>query len=161
MLTLKQLTALADIYGADLRRWPEAERAGVAPLLQVSPAARQVMRDAAEMDQLIQQASAADSDDDFGLGEEQAALARLRSGVSARIATPLMPGMGPSVMRAFVPAGGGMVLAQQRMARLGMMLGLALTVSAGIWIGGMPLSPAGPVDLTAVLQPAPFAGWRW
>ena len=53
MMTLDRLTALADAWGGDLRRWPAEDRAGAERLLAVDPAARAVLDAAATVDALL------------------------------------------------------------------------------------------------------------
>ena len=53
-MTHDRFLALLDIYGADLRRWPEAERAAARALAaQASPELRQQMAEAALLDGLL------------------------------------------------------------------------------------------------------------
>jgi hypothetical protein len=52
-MTPERLRQLADTWGADLRRWPEAERAGAQALLAHDAAAQALLRRAAELDALL------------------------------------------------------------------------------------------------------------
>jgi len=53
MMTLDRLTALADAWGGDLRRWPTADRAAAERLLAGDPAARAVLDAASALDALL------------------------------------------------------------------------------------------------------------
>lgn len=53
MMTLDRLTALADAFGGDLRRWPTADRAAAEHLLATDPAARAVFDAAMSFDALL------------------------------------------------------------------------------------------------------------
>lgn len=48
-----RLIELADAHGADLRRWPDAERDAARALLDTDPAARDVLAQAAALDDLL------------------------------------------------------------------------------------------------------------
>lgn len=48
-----RLIELADAHGADLRRWPEGERDAARALLEADPAAREVLAQAAALDDLL------------------------------------------------------------------------------------------------------------
>lgn len=52
-MTLHRLRQLAEAYGADPRRWPAAERASFEPLIGGQPAARSILRDEQNLDQLL------------------------------------------------------------------------------------------------------------
>lgn len=52
-MTLDRLTALADAWGGDLRRWPTADRAAAERLLAGDPAARAVLDAASALDALL------------------------------------------------------------------------------------------------------------
>lgn len=53
MMTLDRLTALADAWGGDLRRWPVADRAAAERLLVTDPGARAVLDAATAFDTLL------------------------------------------------------------------------------------------------------------
>jgi hypothetical protein len=52
-MTLNRLRQIAETYGADPRRWPAAERASLEPLIGRLPAARSMLRDEQNLDQLL------------------------------------------------------------------------------------------------------------
>ena len=86
MLTLKRFRTLIDSYGAAPERWPDSMRAEAEVLLRVSPEAQQLLAEARELDEAIGAASEREKAVSWPPGEEAAALARLRSGVAARLA---------------------------------------------------------------------------
>ena len=52
-MTIERLKALADAYGADLRRWPASERPFAESLIATDPAARAALEEAAALDVLL------------------------------------------------------------------------------------------------------------
>jgi hypothetical protein len=52
-MTLERFAALLESYGAEERRWPDAERAPAAALLAASPAARTLRDEARRLDELL------------------------------------------------------------------------------------------------------------
>lgn len=52
-MTIERLKALAEAYGADLRRWPASERPFAESLVTTDPAARAALEEAAAMDVLL------------------------------------------------------------------------------------------------------------
>ena len=52
-MTIERLKALAEAYGADLRRWPASERPFAESLVATDPAARAALEEAAAMDVLL------------------------------------------------------------------------------------------------------------
>src|SRR5580692_7935829 len=112
MLTLSRFTALVDSYGAELNRWPEAVRAEAQALAESSPQARALLAAARVLDATIATARASHDASLWPPGDQAAALARLRSGVAARIASSANPGPGWRRFGAAL-AGGGPVLPLQ------------------------------------------------
>jgi len=53
-MTIERLKALAEAYGADLRRWPASERPFAESLIASDPAARAALEQAAALDALLQ-----------------------------------------------------------------------------------------------------------
>jgi hypothetical protein len=155
MMTLKRFTILAEAYGADLRRWPEAEREDAAAVLARSDLARQMVADARHLDTLVEAASAHEAAALFHPGEQAAALARLRSGVAARVA-PSLPG------RTSRRNSLGWAIASARLGYgwMALTVGGGAALVAGFWIGGMQPAAA-PVDLIAILQSSPIHGLVW
>ena len=85
MLTLRRFRTMADSYGADLLRWPDGARAEAQALLKASPAARALLDEARTLDDAIEAAGASEDAVLWEPDGQDAALARLRSGVEARI----------------------------------------------------------------------------
>ena len=140
MLTLKRFKTLTDSYGADLLRWPEQERAAAQTLLEKSAEARALLADARMLDDALAMASARQSAAHLRHHNEEATLARLRSGVAARIAATGGRSRGWS--------GPGWV----SLATAG-----SLAVVAGLVIGALYNPPGASADaLTTLLQPAPI-----
>ncbi len=150
MMTLKRFTALTESYGADPQRWPENMRAEAQALLEYSDEARINLAAARKLDDALRSASAKEASQLWNPGDQDAALARLRSSVAARIASPArQPGpywaLFASFHWAFSP-------------RLGW-------VGIG-WVGGMPIWSGLLIgtafrtkqsdDLLAMLQPSPI-----
>jgi hypothetical protein len=52
-MTIERLKALAEAYGADLRRWPASERPFAESLVATDPAARAALDEAAALDVLL------------------------------------------------------------------------------------------------------------
>jgi len=52
-ISLERFSALADAYGADLRRWPEADRAAAQALAQESAPARALLAEADALDAVL------------------------------------------------------------------------------------------------------------
>ena len=52
-MTIERLKALAEAYGADLRRWPASERPFAEGLVATDPAARAALEEAAVLDGLL------------------------------------------------------------------------------------------------------------
>jgi len=151
MLTLKRFGTLAGSYGGDLQRWPRQLRDEAQALLNVSAAARAIFDDARALDDAIAAASALEG----ATGrqpDEQAALARLRSGVAARISAPIAtrkPGRWPSLAEVFTRL--------RSMPFPAMGAAVAGAVLAGLLVGAISVSePAADSVLAALLQPAPI-----
>jgi len=142
MLTLRRFTRMADIYGADLRRWPAHVRADAQALLTVSPEARAILGDAQVLDEAIDAARAREHATLFRPGDSDAALARVRAGVAARIA-------------ASVARRPSWVLPWQ-LWWLGMAAGSGLAVAVGLLLGTTVGSEPAPDNFLAMLQPAPI-----
>lgn len=145
MLTLKRFKTLTDSYGADLLRWPEQERAAAQTLLEESAEARALLADARMLDDALAMASARQSAAHLRNHNEEATLARLRSGVAARIAATGGRSRGWSNPGWSKPGWVSLATAG------------SLAVAAGLVIGALYNPPAASSDaLTTLLQPAPI-----
>jgi hypothetical protein len=164
MLTLKRFAALAASYGGDLRRWPEDARGEAQALAKTSSQARDILADAQKLDAAL---DAAGTHEDRLLlsGDEQAAaLARLRAGVAARIATAEAAPI--SAAAANRRSGWMSAMTSRFMAlrfagwpRLGWAAGMAtvgcLAILAGLWLGGIAATSSATDTVLTLLQPAP------
>ncbi len=151
MVTLRWFRAMADSYGADLQRWPEEARGKAQALLSVSPQARTLLDEARALDDAIAAASAREDAARWRPGEQTAALARLRSGVEARIASatvrrPVHRRAGSS------PAGGRQWALLPQLRWLGMATGSGFAIIAGLLLGSMYAAP-GTEGVLTMLQP--------
>jgi hypothetical protein len=150
MLTLRRFRTMADSYGADLLRWPDGARAEAQALLKASPAARALLDEARTLDDAIE---AAGTSEDAVLWEpdgQDAAMARLRSGVEARIAASAE--RRPSFRRT------GWALALHT-RWVGMATGGGFAIMAGLLIGAMYTSDPATDSVLTLLQPAPIHVW--
>ncbi|GBQ27266.1 hypothetical protein ACLRDC_03130 [Gluconacetobacter sacchari] len=150
MMTQKRFLFLAESYGADLSRWPPADRGPAEALLAQSPQAHAVLREQQDVDAAIARAfDAQDAELQARSAHEdpQAALARLRAGVAGRIAgqgakTRLPRGWRHIMSRrsAAYPAWAAMAGGLLVFRRAGLVLGCACAVTAGLWLGWMQSS---------------------
>lgn len=152
MLTLKRFRELADSYGGSLRRWPEELRGEAHDLLRASAEALAVLELARALDLDIERAGAVDDALHWPIGDENAALARLRAGVQARIAAPLPLRHGAG----FGLADGHRWLRILQLPMARMAAACAFAVAVGLVAGSLYSEPASDGALTAVLQPAPL-----
>jgi len=155
---LERFRALAESYGAALERWPAEARGEAAALLRESAEARAILGEARVLDEAI---AAASREGDAVLwaaaGGRDAALARLRSGVEARIAAGARaPARGAWRRRWDWVAGWAVSSVGLRWA--GAAAGGGVAVAAGLLIGAMyAAGPATAADnVFAILQPAPI-----
>ncbi len=154
MLTLKQFTAMLDSYGADPRRWPANMRVEAQALLDRSDEARRSLADARCLDEGIISASAREEAELWQPGDQDAALARLRSGVAARIASTSYQRSGrrsawtlfEDMQWVFSP----------RLAWVGVGASSSLAVVAGLLIGAAFGAPSTSDNLMTMLQPDPI-----
>lgn len=159
MMTLRRFKALTQSYGAQLQRWPQEERGAAQELLRSSPEAHALLEQERSLDEAIAAASAQQDSKRWLPGEQDAALARLRSGVATRIAAQ-------EAQAKSGKSGGGLLgwllggepdLASLRRRRLGLVTSGALAILAGLLVGGTygPAPAPAPVGvLTSLLQPA-------
>lgn len=156
MMSFRRFKALADSYGADLQRWPAALRGDAQALRDASPAARALLDEARALDTAIAAAGRRREAALWPAGEQDAALARLRDGVAARIAPgpsrPVHARRGPAAMLL-----GAMTWASRGQSGwLGMAMGAGLAVAAGVLIGAQTVPPPVTVDVLTILQPTPI-----
>jgi hypothetical protein len=141
MMTLKRFRTLADIYGADLQRWPERIRPHARTLLETSAEARNIIGTAEELDEAITAASSAHRRRLWSGDHPEAALVRLRNSVAARIRPA------PTLRAARNPG--------RRAGWISLATAATVAIVSGLVLG-IRYSPAAPQqDLLALLQPAP------
>jgi hypothetical protein len=168
MLTIARLEELAAVYGADLDRWPEESRHEAQALLDTSAEARAILAEARLLDTAI---GAANNFDDATLWksrDQQAALERLRAGVSARIgestSRPRPALFGWRSPRRALERKQEQRLREREMGRMGLSgfgwLGIAgigvAAVATGLFIGAGYTPPATPDDLLSAMQLTPI-----
>jgi hypothetical protein len=153
MMTLKRFRALTRSYGAQLQRWPQEERGTARELLDSSEAARALLEQERSLDAAIAAAGAQQDAKHGTHGAENAALARLRSAVAARIATRQAYDEPPGRLGWLLgPAGH---TSSVRMRRIGLATSGAFAIIAGLLIGAIYSPAPAPVGaLSALLQPA-------
>lgn len=149
MLKIERLTALVRSYGANSDLWPVEERGDALALLEISKAARAVLAEERLLDDALAGALKHQESRRMSPVEHDAALARLRTNVAARIARASAE---PSGFR-------GRFFAHVRglwpdLNWLGLSSGSGIAVAAGLFIGmHFPaLSASG--DLLSTLQVA-------
>ena len=165
MMTLRRFKVLTEAYGADLRRWPASERAEAAMFLAGSTDARGILKDAQHLDVLIDVAHADEAQTLLQTAEQAAALARLRSGLAARIAPPSpsrkqRESIENRLSWVFASTGFGRTATASWHSWAVMTVGGGAALVAGLWIGAMHAA-AGPVGLITMLQPSPLHGLVW
>lgn len=84
-MTMRRFRTLANSYGADLERWPEDEREPAQTLLAASEKARALVGSERSRDAVFASLARTVSDP-ADLGNDGAALVRLRTGVQSRLA---------------------------------------------------------------------------
>jgi hypothetical protein len=154
MLTLRRFRALADSYGGDLQRWPQEERDAAQALLNISPQAHALLDEARALDHVIAEAGRRSNAMAQRIGEDDgAAMARLRSGVAARIAISVQE-QHPA-RRHFVRASSGRMngVTATHFTWIGLTAASSLVVTAGFLIGAL-YAPEPPSDaVLGMLQP--------
>ena len=156
-MTPKQFRNLASSYGADLRRWPEADRAAAAALLRTSVEAQLILDSAQDVDFLLEEAAAAYDSHVWQEGEADAALARVRARVAARTAAPLPDRSWLGSLAGRVRFGPGRPTIVTPF-RLGTSTGLAIALFLGFWIGWAQVSPQPSAGVLDVLQSTLMSG---
>jgi hypothetical protein len=156
MMTLRRFRALTQSYGAQLPRWPQEEHAAAEELLRSSAEARALLAQEQSLDEAIAVATA-HQNSKLRPQDELAAMARLRSGVAARIATQAVSKQ-PGGLWSWL-FGGEQQLGSLRRRRLGLATTGAVAIVAGLLVGGLygPAPAPAPVGLlTVLLQPSPL-----
>lgn len=164
MLTLRRFKELADAYGADIQRWPEAFRADALQILRESEEAHIYLKEAETLDLAIFAASEK-ADAALWQGRPQnISLTRLEAGVAAEIAAqaarqvarkPKAPPRWRDIMSGGMTAQGAVLSLQNiEIATCGV-----IAVAMGLWLGTMYAATFTGVDqgsILTLLQPAPL-----
>ncbi|MFH7810802.1 MULTISPECIES: hypothetical protein [Acetobacter] len=167
MMTQKRFRYLAECYGADLSRWPVADRGPAEALLAGSTEARLVLQEQQGVDAVI--ASAFDAQNaelvaQTAHEDTHAALTRLRAGVAGRIAEQsgtksssrewwrFMP-CRPIVYPIWAMTASELVIFR----RAGLVLSCAFVVTGGLWLGWIQ-SSGGVSDMLNTLLVIPVSG---
>ncbi len=151
MLTPGRFREMADSYGGDLERWPQEVRGDAQALLNVSSQARALLSEARALDDAIAAASARRNAAAQRISEDDEALARLRSGVAARIAMPMPAHRLPGWYLAHAPSG-----ANGRVSAGLVWAGMAtssLAIAVGFLVGALYASAPASDAVLGMLQP--------
>ncbi|HEY6453006.1 MAG TPA: hypothetical protein VIX87_10455 [Steroidobacteraceae bacterium] len=161
MLSHREFRKLLDSYGAEPQRWPEKQRAGAQALLSSSPEARRLLEEARRLDHAIRSASSRQDETLWRGGEQQAALARVRAGIWARLPlrTPRRSLTSRHALWSFLPVYG--VAGSSSLGWVGPLAVSSAAIALGLWIGWMQTQPLASVDLFTLLQSAPIHGLAW
>ncbi len=151
MLTFKQFTALTDSYGGDPQRWPQNMRAEAEALLDCSEEVRMQLAEARKLDDALRSASAKEESQLWSPGDQDAALARLRSSVAARIVSSAQQRrpvwtLFEDIQRLFSP----------RLAWVGVGASGGLAIAVGLLIGAAFSTQPASDNLLTMLQPSPI-----
>lgn len=156
MLTLRRFRAMTESYGADLRRWPPELLHEAEALLKVSDEARALVGAAQSIDEAIEALMALEDAAHQRSVEADAALARLRSSVAARIVASAAQNQGALRFRSRIVNCTRQPRAD-RFLSLGMAAATGCAILAGLLIGSTyGPEPASNSALAAVLQSAPI-----
>ena len=156
MMRMRRFKALLASYGTEPSLWPEAERASAQALLASSAEGRALAEAEGTVDLALHAAArrtAYRPPPDEG---EEAALARLRAGVAARITpstTPVRPSWIPTPLR-LVPSSAvlsGRHFAFGALASVSILSGLSIGMLEAVPLTGAP-------GIVVLLQAAPIAG---
>lgn len=156
MMTLRRFRALVASYGSDLRRWPAETRGEVTMLATISAEVRSVLTEERELDEALESLHRMEDAALWPQHEQQAALARLRSGVGARItATASQPPHRVAGINWSSVAGPvGVLHAPLRL--LGLAASGSIAVAIGIVIGSMSGAGGAPDAVQTLLQASPI-----
>ena len=153
MLSHRRLFSLIDTYGADPRRWPESKRSRAEELLCGSEPARAYLEAARLLDASIRDASRMADTHLWGPGDQEAALARVRSLVGSSISTQNLPLNRAAFLPPFLSPGRFAVLTL-RGKGLGLAVGCSLAIAVGFFVGSTQVAVPTSQNVVAILQPA-------
>jgi hypothetical protein len=156
MLTLRRFAALAESFGADLQHWPAEVQGDARRLLTTSAEARTVLDAAQRLDAAIGAARRREEAILWPPGELDAALARLRSGVAARIMPAGPRSRSGRLWLEWARLGLPGDTLRPNLGWLGFATSGGVAIVAGLLVGSLSLSPPKPDSLFAMLQAAPI-----
>ena len=154
MLSLKRFASLASSYGADLERWPAEMQADARELLDASPEARTIFAAVRAEDRAISAARRREEGALWHPGEQDAALARLRSGVAARLASTPATRSARAWSRWSLPPVRAWVL--PHLGSLGLATSGGIALMAGLLIGSLSGAAPAPTSVLAAFQATPL-----
>jgi hypothetical protein len=154
-MKLKRFKELTDSYGADLRRWPGAERDAADALLEHSAQARLLLDAARTLDKALEHARVEQDTVHWNAGELESALVRLRMNVSRQISRA--PPMGkPRAWRwAWAVLGSIDRWGSFQLAGVRLVTSSAFATAAGAVIGWLQ-TPQPALDWISILESAPL-----
>jgi hypothetical protein len=155
MVTLRQFKAKVNSYGADLERWPDALRGEAQTLLRVSPQAREILEEALALDKAIEAASGREIALLWRPSEQEAALTRLRAGVTARMAASTEHR--PAQRRfGWLLSGMGHGRPSLSLRLVGMATASGFAIMVGLLLGAMYTAAPSPDTVLTMLQAEPI-----
>lgn len=154
-MKLERFKELTDSYGADLRRWPKAERDAANAVLEHSAQARLLLEAARTLDKALQETAVDQDAGHWSAGELEAALVRLRIEVSRRISHAAPVEKPPAWRRAWVLLGTVDRQGSFQMAGARLMTSSAFAAAAGVLLGWLQ-TPQPALDWISILESAPF-----
>lgn len=161
MLRFRRFKRLASSYGAELDRWPDTERAMARTLVATMPESLRFLEESRALEEALRSAKIAQDSKLWALGEQDAALIRLRAGVAGHISSThgerrRLPLATDTLQTTWVPAMGPVLYWQ-----VGTVTSGGLAVMMGLWMGWMLATPSAPASILATLMTAPIQGLIW
>ncbi|HUC18499.1 MAG TPA: hypothetical protein VMA37_12530 [Acetobacteraceae bacterium] len=153
MLTHRRFKALTESYGAELQRWPEEVRGEARVLVNTSARARRILAEARALDEALEATRIREDEKLWPPGERNAALARVRAGVASRLSSA--PLRGRRFFGHELPRGSGWAIIGS-LGWVGLLAGSFVAIAAGLMIGSFYAPSQAPIDVLAMLQPAPI-----
>ena len=156
MITLRRFRALMESYGSDLRRWPAETRSEAEMLVAASAEAQSIMADARELDEILESIHRVEDATLWPPHEQQAALARLRSVVDARLTAIMSQPPRRVASLTWASAAGPVGALHTPLRLLGLAASGTIAVAIGLAIGSMSNAGGTPDAVVALLQATPI-----